>query len=79
VSRRAGSPAAVRAAGVEPARVREPARYLALVLDVLTLEGDQIASVTAFIAAEGFTEQSPGGRFARADFARFGLPLELPG
>jgi RNA polymerase sigma-70 factor (ECF subfamily) len=54
-------------------------RYLALVLDVLTLEGDQIAAVTAFITAEGFTEQSPGGRFARADFARFGLPLELAG
>jgi RNA polymerase sigma-70 factor (ECF subfamily) len=51
--------------------------YLALVLDVLTLEDDQIAAVTAFITAEGFDEQVPGGRFARADFARFGLPVEL--
>jgi hypothetical protein len=36
-------------------------RYLALVLDVLTLEADQIVAVTSFIAAEGFTEQTPGG------------------
>jgi RNA polymerase sigma-70 factor (ECF subfamily) len=42
----------------------ERQRYEALVLDVLTLDGDRIAAVTAFVTPE--------------IFARFGLPATLP-
>lgn len=46
-------------------------RFAAAVLDVLTMDGDQIAAVTAFLFHE--TPQEPP-----ADaFARFGLPAEL--
>jgi len=47
-------------------------RFGAAVLDVLTLDGDRIAAVTAFIFQE-----SPQEPPARA-FARFGLPTDLP-
>jgi RNA polymerase sigma-70 factor (ECF subfamily) len=43
----------------------EAGRYLAQVIDVLTLRGDRIAAITAFIDPEMF--------------ARFGLPREYPG
>src|SRR3984957_2183845 len=47
----------------------ESGRYLAHVIDVLTLDGDKIAAVTAFL---------PGDEAAAATFASFGLPPELP-
>jgi RNA polymerase sigma-70 factor (ECF subfamily) len=46
--------------------------FAAAVIDVLTLEGDRISSVTAFLSMDL-------GGFVGADvFPRFGLPLELP-
>jgi hypothetical protein len=39
------------------------------VIDVLTLDGDKIAAVTAFL---------PGDEAAADTFAAFGLPPELP-
>jgi len=48
--------------------------YTAAVIDVLTLDGDRIAAVTAFVLHEG--PQPPG--VAAEVFARFGLPAELP-
>ena len=47
----------------------ESGRYLAHVIDVLTLDGDKIAAVTAFLF---------GDTAAAAAFASFGLPPELP-
>jgi RNA polymerase sigma-70 factor, ECF subfamily len=53
-------------------------RYEACGIDVLTLDGEQITAISAFLTAEVLGE--PGdGRFTAADFARFGLPAELPG
>ena len=46
----------------------ESGRYLAHVIDVLTLDGDKIAAVTAFLSGDA----------AAATFASFGLPPELP-
>jgi RNA polymerase sigma-70 factor (ECF subfamily) len=43
------------------------------VIDVLTLDGDRIAAVTAFIFHEGARDITPAEAFAR-----FGLPTELP-
>jgi hypothetical protein len=43
------------------------------VIDVLTLDGDRIAAVTAFIFHDGARDITPAGAFAR-----FGLPAELP-
>ena len=43
------------------------------VIDVLTLDGDRIAAVTAFIFHDGATDITPAEAFAR-----FGLPTELP-
>jgi len=53
-------------------------RYIPWVIDVLTLEGDKITAVTAFLAAEA----SESGRSERPVsgpelFSRFGLPAEL--
>ena len=48
--------------------------HTAAVIDVLTLDGDRIAAVTAFVLHEG--PQPPG--VAAEVFARFGLPAELP-
>ncbi len=52
-------------------------RYIPAALDVLTLDGDKIAAVTAFLAVE--VEPRPGGsQVTGAElFARFGLPAEL--
>ena len=47
-------------------------------LDVLTLDGGQIASVPALIIAEHVPRAGHDGRFTAADFARFGLPAALP-
>jgi RNA polymerase sigma-70 factor (ECF subfamily) len=54
-------------------------RYEALVLDVLTLDGEQIAGVHAFIVAEHIQQPGYDGRFRAEDFTRFGLPTVLPG
>ena len=51
--------------------LRDGDRFTAAVLDVLTLDGDRIAAVTAFLFHEDGSEPP-----ARA-FARFGLPGEL--
>lgn len=60
-------------------------RYVPAVIDVLTLDGDKIAAVTGFLAAEVDTELPPAPHPGRATwitgtelFCRFGLPLELP-
>ncbi len=55
------------------------AAYEPWVLDVLTLDGGQIAGVHAFIVAEHVRQPGYDGRFTAADFARFGLPASLPG
>jgi RNA polymerase sigma-70 factor (ECF subfamily) len=53
-------------------------RYIAWVIDVLTLEGDKIAAVTAFLAAEAAPTSRSGNPLAGTDlFSRFGLPAEL--
>jgi RNA polymerase sigma-70 factor, ECF subfamily len=53
-------------------------RYIPWVIDVLTLEGDKIAAVTAFLTAEA---HESGGRESRVTgtelFSRFGLPAEV--
>jgi RNA polymerase sigma-70 factor, ECF subfamily len=50
-------------------------RYLAAVLDVLTLDGDRMAAITAFVTP--WVAETPGATGAEI-FARFGLPAELP-
>lgn len=50
-------------------------RYRAAVLDVLTLDGERIAAVTAFVTP--WVSGTPGATGAEI-FARFGLPAELP-
>jgi RNA polymerase sigma-70 factor (ECF subfamily) len=53
-------------------------RYIAWVIDVLTLEGDKIAAVTAFLAAEAHEWRQSESRVAGKElFSRFGLPAEL--
>jgi RNA polymerase sigma-70 factor, ECF subfamily len=54
-------------------------RYAAHVIDVLTLEGDRIAAVTGFLAADDLGRPDTGDPASAAEiFARFGLPAELP-
>jgi len=55
-------------------------RYVASVLDVLTLDGGRIAQVTGFITAEPLGHSGhEEHRFAGAEtFLRYGLPTELP-
>jgi RNA polymerase sigma-70 factor (ECF subfamily) len=52
-------------------------KYQAAVLDVLTLDGGQIAGVYAFIIAEHVQQPGYDGGFTAADFTRFGLPTVL--
>ncbi len=52
--------------------------YEASVLDVLTLDGGQLAGVHAFIVAEHVQQPGYDGRFTAGDFTRFGLPTVLP-
>ncbi|HEY1914477.1 MAG TPA: sigma-70 family RNA polymerase sigma factor [Streptosporangiaceae bacterium] len=49
-------------------------RYVAAVIDVLTLDGDRITAVDAFITQEDSGVSYP---FTVASFARFGLPAEV--
>jgi RNA polymerase sigma-70 factor (ECF subfamily) len=49
-------------------------RYSAAVIDVLTLDRDRIAAVTAFL----MPATTPAGPTGAEIFARFGLPAELP-
>ena len=51
-------------------------RYLPTVIDVLTLDGDKIAAVTAFLTYEN--QDRPGAVSDVDLFARFGLPAEPP-
>jgi RNA polymerase sigma-70 factor (ECF subfamily) len=53
-------------------------RYIPWVIDVLTLEGDKITAVTAFLTAEAAEAPPSGSRVTGAElFSRFGLPAEL--
>jgi RNA polymerase sigma-70 factor, ECF subfamily len=54
-------------------------RYLATAIDVLTLDGDRITAIDAFLTVEQLRQYGYDGRFTTADFTRFGLPAELPG
>jgi len=56
---------------------RDKGDYTAEVIDVLTLDGDRIAAVTAFVTFDQVN--LPGGRQVTAAevFARFGLPARL--
>jgi RNA polymerase sigma-70 factor (ECF subfamily) len=52
--------------------------YLPAVIDVLTLAGEKISAVTAFLAPDVADAQQDGGQESREEFfARFGLPAEL--
>jgi RNA polymerase sigma-70 factor, ECF subfamily len=53
--------------------------YVPAVIDVLTLDGDRIAAVTAFLAAETLQPPQSGAWIVGEElFARFGLPSRLP-
>jgi RNA polymerase sigma-70 factor, ECF subfamily len=54
-------------------------RYVVAGIDVLTLDGGQIAAVHAFLTAELLRQLGCDGYFTAASLARFGLPAELPG
>jgi RNA polymerase sigma-70 factor (ECF subfamily) len=54
-------------------------RYVASALDVLTLDGEQITAIRAFLTADLLRQLGYDGTFEAADFARFGLPVELAG
>ncbi len=54
-------------------------RYVASALDVLTLDGEQITAIHAFLTADLLRQLGYDGTFSAADFARFGLPVELAG
>jgi RNA polymerase sigma-70 factor (ECF subfamily) len=53
-------------------------KYRALGIDVLTLDGEQITAIHAFLTAEQLEELDCHSYFTAADFGRFGLPAELP-
>jgi RNA polymerase sigma-70 factor, ECF subfamily len=53
-------------------------RYEPCGIDVLTLDGEQITAIDAFLTAEHVRQFGYDGRFTTADFARFGLPAGLP-
>jgi RNA polymerase sigma-70 factor (ECF subfamily) len=58
----------------------ERGAWLASVLDVLTLDGEGIAAITAFAPPEVFRGLAGlGPRAVSSRFAAFGLPGELPG
>jgi RNA polymerase sigma-70 factor, ECF subfamily len=54
-------------------------RFVPAVIDVLTLEGEKISAVTAFLAAETLRPPHSSAWSTGAElFARFGLPATLP-
>jgi RNA polymerase sigma-70 factor, ECF subfamily len=53
-------------------------RYVASAIDVLTLDGERITAIDAFITAELQRQFGYDGSLAQADFTRFGLPVEIP-
>ena len=54
-------------------------RYAPHVIDVLTLDGDQIASVTGFLTGDDLERPDTADQARAAEiFARFGLPAGLP-
>src|SRR6204780_2190491 len=59
---------------LDPAR----GRHLAAGIDVLTLDGDRITAIHAFLTVELLAQPGWAGSFPAADFAGFGLPAELP-
>jgi hypothetical protein len=59
---------------------RERGTYVGAVIDVLTLRGGLIESVTAFFSAEGLDRVAANDGYVDAvEFARFDLPEELVG
>ena len=52
----------------------ERGSYVASVLDVLTVDGDRISAVDAFLTAQNAGVSYP---FTAASFGRFGLPAEV--
>jgi hypothetical protein len=57
---------------------RERDTYVGAVLDVLTLRGGLVESITAFFSAEGLDRAEANDGYVDAvEFSRFGLPLEL--
>jgi RNA polymerase sigma-70 factor, ECF subfamily len=57
---------------------RELGTYVASVIDVLTLDGGQITAIHAFLTPERLRRDGCDGYPSNVDFARFGLPAELP-
>jgi RNA polymerase sigma-70 factor (ECF subfamily) len=54
-------------------------RFVAAVLDVLTLDGDWIAEVDGFLTSDQVGDPGHDGHFVGSEiFPRFGLPAELP-
>jgi RNA polymerase sigma-70 factor (ECF subfamily) len=56
---------------------RETGRFTPTVIDVLTLEGEKISAVTAFLAAETLPQRSSDWVTGAELSARFGLPASL--
>jgi RNA polymerase sigma-70 factor (ECF subfamily) len=53
--------------------------FVPAAIDVLTLEGDRIAAVDAFLSADILSPENAGGWVSGADlFERFGLPADPP-
>jgi RNA polymerase sigma-70 factor (ECF subfamily) len=53
--------------------------FIPAAIDVLTLDGDKIAAVTGFLAADLFSQENADGWISGAAlFKRFGLPAEVP-
>ena len=52
-------------------------RYLVHGIDVLTLRGEKVSAVTAFLTAEALKQPDTGGWVTGTElFSRFGLPAE---
>jgi RNA polymerase sigma-70 factor (ECF subfamily) len=53
--------------------------FVPALIDVLTLEGDKIAAVTAFLSSDSLDPEEAGGWISGAEmFTRFGLPTDPP-
>jgi RNA polymerase sigma-70 factor, ECF subfamily len=58
---------------------RDLGTYVASVIDVLTLDGEQITAIHAFLTPERLRRDGCDGYPSNVEFARFALPAELPG
>jgi RNA polymerase sigma-70 factor, ECF subfamily len=58
---------------------RDEARYVPAVIDVLTMEGEKIAAVTAFMTPDAFGRTASEAELTGGElFARFGVPAVAP-